>query len=129
MNDTTQPSTGNDDPIFWAKAQANLVRYGGDFAPFIAERASGSFIWDADGRRILDFCSGQMSSIIGHGHPEIVEVVSRTVGELDHLYSTVLSRPVVDLAALLAKLSPGKLDRVLLGLDRRGIQRGRDPDG
>src|SRR3954454_11172291 len=114
MNDVSQSISGNDDPAFWEKARAHLVRYGGDFAPFIAERAQGSFVWDADGRRILDFCSGQMSAIIGHGHPEIVEVVSRTVGELDHLYSTILSRPVVDLAALLAELSPGKLDRVLL---------------
>ena len=71
-------------------------------------------MWDAQGRRILDFCSGQMSAIIGHSHPEIVEVVRRTIGELDHLYSTILSRPVVDLAALLAELAPGKLDRVLL---------------
>jgi 2,2-dialkylglycine decarboxylase (pyruvate) len=114
MNDVSQSISGNGDPAFWAKARAHLIRYGGDFAPFIAERASGSFVWDADGRRILDFCSGQMSAIIGHGHPEIVEVVSRTVGGLDHLYSTILSRPVVDLAALLAELSPGKLDRVLL---------------
>ena len=114
MNDMTGSCGGNSDPVFWEKARAHLVRYGGDFAPFIAERAQGSFMWDADGRRILDFCSGQMSAIIGHSHPEIVEVVRRTMGELDHLYSTILSRPVVDLAALLAELAPGKLDRVLL---------------
>ena len=102
------------DAAFWEKARAHLVRYGGDFAPFIAERAQGSFMWDAQGRRILDLCSGQMSAIIGHSHPEIVEVVHRTIGELGHLYSTVLSRPVVDLATLLAELAPGKLDRVLL---------------
>jgi 2,2-dialkylglycine decarboxylase (pyruvate) len=114
MNDMGVTATGNDDPLFWEKARAHLVRYGGEFAPFIAERAQGSFMWDASGRRILDFCSGQMSAIIGHSHPEIVEVVRRTVGELDHLYSTILSRPVIDLAALLAELAPGKLDRVLL---------------
>src|SRR5947207_6385989 len=102
------------DAAFWEKARAHLVRYGGPFAPFIAERAQGSFMWDAQGNRILDFCSGQMSAIIGHSHPEIVEVVRHTMGELDHLYSTILSRPVVDLAALLAELAPGKLDRVLL---------------
>src|SRR5262245_57880238 len=102
------------DAAFWEKARAHLVRYGGEFAPFIAERAQGSFMWDAQGRRILDFCSGQMSAIIGHSHPEIVEVVRRTMGELAHLYSTVLSRPVVDLASLLAELAPGRLDCVLL---------------
>jgi 2,2-dialkylglycine decarboxylase (pyruvate) len=114
MNDMGTTATGNDDPLFWERARAHLVRYGGEFAPFIAERAQGSFMWDASGRRILDFCSGQMSAIIGHSHPEIVEVVRRTIGELDHLYSTILSRPVVDLAALLAELAPGKLGRVLL---------------
>ena len=114
MNDVGGSTRGNADPAFWEKARAHLVRYGGDFVPIIAERAQGSFMWDAQGRRILDFCSGQMSAIIGHSHPEIVEVVRRTIGELDHLYSTILSRPVVDLAALLAQLAPGKLDRVLL---------------
>jgi 2,2-dialkylglycine decarboxylase (pyruvate) len=114
MDEVSKSGSGNADPLFWGKARAHLVRYGGDFAPFIAERAQGSFMWDADGRRILDFCSGQMSAIIGHSHPEIVEVVRRTLDELDHLYSTILSRPVVDLAARLAELAPGKLDRVLL---------------
>jgi 2,2-dialkylglycine decarboxylase (pyruvate) len=114
MNDMGKAGKDNADAAFWAKARAHLVRYGGEFAPFIAERAQGSFMWDAKGRRILDFCSGQMSAIIGHSHPEIVEVVRRSIGELDHLYSTILSRPVVDLATLLAELSPGKLDRVLL---------------
>jgi len=112
MSDMGKTTIGNADPVFWEKARAHLVRYGGEFVPIIAERAQGSFLWDAQGRRILDFCSGQMSAIIGHSHPEIVEVVRRTIGELDHLYSTMLSRPVVDLATLLAELAPGKLDRV-----------------
>jgi 2,2-dialkylglycine decarboxylase (pyruvate) len=114
MSEVAKSGGGNADPVFWEKARAHLVRYGGDFAPLIAERARGSFLWDADGRKILDFCSGQMSAIIGHSHPDIVEVVRRTIGELDHLYSTILSRPVVNLAHLLAELAPGKLDRVLL---------------
>ena len=129
MNDMGSSTRGNADPAFWDKARAHLVRYGGDFVPIIAERAQGSFMWDAQGRRILDFCSGQMSAIIGHSHPEIVEVVRRTIGELDHLYSTILSRPVVDLAALLAELAPGKLDRVLLVSTGGEFERGGPQDG
>jgi len=106
--------SANDDPAFWARANAHLVRYGGAFSPVIAERARGSFFFDADGRSILDFTSGQMSSILGHSHPEVVGVARHWIGELDHLYSTILSRPVVDLATLIAGISPGKLDRVLL---------------
>lgn len=104
----------NADPAFWAKANAHLVRYGGAFAPLIAESARGNWFTDADGRRILDFTSGQMSAILGHSHPEIVAVARHFIGELDHLYSSILSRPVVDLAALIAKVSPGRLDRILL---------------
>jgi 2,2-dialkylglycine decarboxylase (pyruvate) len=104
----------NADPDFWAKARAHLVRYGGAFSPLIAESAAGNYFTDADGRKILDFTSGQMSAILGHSHREIVDVARRYIGELDHLYSTILSRPVVELAALIAKVSPGKLDRVLL---------------
>jgi len=52
-----------------AKAR-HLVRYGGTFAPLIAESAAGNFFTDADGRRILDFTSGQMSAILGHSHPQ-----------------------------------------------------------
>ena len=85
MNDMGKAGMGNADAAFWEKARAHLVRYGGEFAPFIAERAQGSYMWDAQGRRILDFCSGQMSAIIGHSHPEIVEVVRHSIGELDHL--------------------------------------------
>jgi 2,2-dialkylglycine decarboxylase (pyruvate) len=89
------------------------VRYGATWSPFIAERAAGAFIEDASGRRVLDFTSGQMSAILGHSHPEIVGVVTEMIGRLDHLFSGMLSRPVIDLAEALAALAPG-LDRVLL---------------
>jgi 2,2-dialkylglycine decarboxylase (pyruvate) len=58
----------NADPGFWSDARAHLIRYGGRFEPLIIERAEGSFVYDADGRAILDFTSGQMSSLLGHGH-------------------------------------------------------------
>lgn len=106
--------TLNDDPDFWMRARRHLIRYGGTFAPLIIERAEGSFVYDADGRKILDFTSGQMSAILGHGHPEIAAVVADHVGRLDHLFSGMLTRPVVDLATELARLAPGDLDRVLL---------------
>src|SRR3954469_2494222 len=98
-----------------ARAARHLIRYRGDgeFLPFVAERAAGSFVYDAAGRAVLDFTSGQMSAILGHSHPAIVEVVGDMVGRLDHLFSGMLSRPVIDLAEALGSLAPG-LERVLL---------------
>src|SRR6201992_185542 len=92
----------NDDASFWHNARHHLIRYGATFEPAIIERAQGSFVYDADGRAILDFTSGQMSSLLGHSHPEIVSVISEYAGKLDHLFSGMLSRPVVDLATRLA---------------------------
>jgi len=51
--------SSNDDPRFWRQARRHLVRYGGSLEPLIIERAQGSFVYDADGRGILDFTSGQ----------------------------------------------------------------------
>ena len=103
----------NQDHGFWNAAQKHLIRYGGSFEPAIIERAAGSFVYDADDRPILDFTSGQMSALLGHSHPRIVSTVSRQVGQVAHLFSGMLSRPVVELAERLAALAPG-LDRVLL---------------
>lgn len=104
----------NADPLFWQQARRHLIRYGGHFEPLIIERAKGSFVYDADERPILDFTSGQMSAILGHGHPEICAVVDEHVANLDHLFSGMLTRPVVDLAHRLAGLTPGALERTML---------------
>jgi len=98
---------------FWTRANRHMLRYGGDFVPFVPVRAEGAFVYDADGRRVLDFTSGQMSAILGHCHPEIVAVIRHAAGRLDHLFSSMLSEPVVDLAEALASLVPA-LPRVML---------------
>ncbi|MCZ7416358.1 MULTISPECIES: aspartate aminotransferase family protein [unclassified Streptomyces] len=107
--DPTAPASGD---AFWADAERHLVRYGGAFTPEIIDRAAGSFVYTAAGRKILDFTSGQMSAILGHSHPAIVETVQRQVAHLDHLYSGMLSRPVVDLARRLSDTLPAPLSKV-----------------
>ncbi len=107
-------SSRNADPSFWHNARRHLIRYGGTFEPMIIERAEGCFVYDADGRAILDFTSGQMSSLLGHGHPDVAAVVADHAGRLDHLFSGMLSRPVVELATRLAEVTPAGLDRALL---------------
>jgi 2,2-dialkylglycine decarboxylase (pyruvate) len=99
---------------FWADADRHLIRYGGSFVPEVIAAAEGSFVVTESGRRILDFTSGQMSAILGHAHPEIVATVRDYVGRLDHLFSGMLSRPVVDLARRLARTLPAPLEKVLL---------------
>jgi 2,2-dialkylglycine decarboxylase (pyruvate) len=101
---------------FWEDVDDHLIRYSGAgrFTPEIIARAEGSYLWTESGRRLLDFTSGQMSAILGHSHPDIVATVRRQVATLDHLFSGMVSRPVVDLARRLAESLPEPLDKVLL---------------
>ena len=109
----THPTSTSSDAL-WARANRHLVRYGHTFQPVIIDKAQGAVMTTTEGRRILDFASGQMSTILGHSHPEITAVIREQAGDLVHLYSQLLSRPVIDLAEKLATLAPGNLERVLL---------------
>lgn len=99
---------------FWRDADDHIVRYGSSFVPRIIQRAKGSYVYDETGAAILDFMSGQMSAVLGHAHPDIVSTVSTAVATLDHLYSGMLSAPVVDLAKALSATLPPSLSKILL---------------
>jgi 2,2-dialkylglycine decarboxylase (pyruvate) len=96
------------------RAAKSVFRYGGTFADFVPVRSEGSFLYGDDGRKVLDFTSGQMSAILGHSHPEINATVNEWMGKLAHLHSSMMSEPVVELSEALAALAPPGLDRVLL---------------
>ncbi|MFI6316833.1 aspartate aminotransferase family protein [Nonomuraea sp. NPDC050556] len=102
------------DETFWDKADNHLIRYGTTFTPRVIERAAGAYVYDRQGTPILDFTSGQMSAILGHAHPDIVAAVSSAVATLDHLFSGMLSAPVVDLATRLTATLPPALSRMML---------------
>lgn len=110
---SSDPSDLNADPAFWADVSHHVLRYGGQFERRIIERAAGSYVYDAAGAPILDFTSGQMSALLGHAHPAIVRTVQEQIGRLDHLFSGMLSRPVVELSRRLGSMVPG-LEKVML---------------
>jgi 2,2-dialkylglycine decarboxylase (pyruvate) len=73
--------------------QRFLIAYAGTFAPFTVARAEGAWVETTDGRRILDFTSGQICSTLGHNHPRIVEALRRALDEAIHLNSWMLPSP------------------------------------
>jgi len=44
--------------------------------PLVLERGQGPYVWDADGRRYIDFIDAWGSAILGHGHPAVIEAVT-----------------------------------------------------
>ncbi len=91
----------------------NLIRYGGEFATELIERAEGSWLTTEGGRRILDFTSGQMCATLGHGHPEILKAIGDASGRVVHLFSGFLSRDVTELARELMATLPEPLARAM----------------
>ena len=94
--------------------ERHLIRYAGDFLPLLIERANGSYVYDEDGHAILDFTSGQMCATLGHNHPAVNEAIHRACGQVTHLFSWMLSGPVVELCGRLAALLPPSLQKVML---------------
>jgi 2,2-dialkylglycine decarboxylase (pyruvate) len=94
-------------------ARDHLIRYGGEFAEPLVERAEGSWLTTADGQRILDFTSGQMCATLGHGHPAIVEAMRDAGDRVVHLFSGFLSSDVTELARELMAILPEPLARAM----------------
>ena len=62
----------------WIK-KANEVLPAGGFGNFdpgiIISHGNGSHVWDEDGREYIDYLIGSGPMLVGHGHPEVLEVV------------------------------------------------------
>ncbi len=96
----------------WQKdAEEVLIRYCGTFSPHLIESANGSYVYAADGRAILDFTSGQMCSVFGHNHPDILAALQQAGTRAIHLLSTMLSPELIALGKKLSELLPEGLDR------------------
>jgi 4-aminobutyrate aminotransferase len=65
----------------------------------------GRHVWDADGNRYLDFFGGILTTMVGHAVPEVVEALREQAGKLLHTSTLYLSRPMVELAERLARMT------------------------
>jgi glutamate-1-semialdehyde 2,1-aminomutase len=73
-------------------------------APVFFERASGAFLWDADGRRYLDYVGSWGPMIAGHTHPAVVEAVQAAAARA--LSFGAPTEPEIELAEAICRLVP-----------------------
>lgn len=104
---------GIDERAIQQDAEACLLPYGATWHPQIITAAQGSYIYTATGHKMLDWTSGQMSCLIGHGNAEIADTMAAHAAALDHLFSAFLSPPVVRLGKRLSGLCPAPLRKCL----------------
>jgi len=80
--------------------------------PVVVTGASGSYFWDSDGRRYLDFSSQLVNVNIGHQHPAVVEAIVEQARTLTTVAPFHAVEPRGHAARLIATHAPGELDRV-----------------
>lgn len=68
------------------------------FAPMIPERASGSRVWDTEGREYIDFSGGIAVNALGHCHPALVDALNAQMHKLWHISNIYTTRPAQELA-------------------------------
>ncbi|MBF6331350.1 aspartate aminotransferase family protein [Nocardia transvalensis] len=74
---------------------------------------SGSWFWDATGKRYLDFSSQLVFLNLGHQHPDVVAAVVAQANSLATISPTVGNEVRSELARLIVERAPGALNRVL----------------
>ena len=81
--------------------------------PIAFVRGSGAEVWDAEGRRYLDFVAGIAVNALGHAHPAVVEAVTTQVRTLGHTSNLYITEPALELAERLRELLDRDDARVL----------------
>ncbi|MGC1381013.1 MAG: aspartate aminotransferase family protein [Candidatus Baltobacteraceae bacterium] len=86
----------------------NVARGVSTAHPIWIERGSGAILWDAEGRRYLDFVGGIGTLNAGHAHPKVVAAIAEQAGKLTHTCFQVAEyEPYLRVAEALNRRAPG----------------------
>ena len=80
-------------------------------APLVPVRGEGLYMWDAEGKRYIDFQSGQLCVALGHSHPEYVQAVRDQAGLIMQTGTAFIAPSEVLLAKKIAEVSPDPLQK------------------
>jgi|TARA_B110000967_G_scaffold130925_1_gene133776 succinylornithine aminotransferase len=72
-------------------------------AEFIPFKAKGSFVWDKQKKKYIDFASGIAVSSLGHCHPELNKALLEQSKKIWHLSNLLTNEPALQLAKILCK--------------------------
>jgi len=80
----------------------------------IITKASGVYLWDSEGHKILDGMAGLWCVNVGYGREELVEAAAAQMRELPYynLFFQTAHPPALELAQEIAQLAPEGLDHV-----------------
>ncbi len=95
-----------EDHVFYRSLKRHLT---------MVDHGEGIYLIDKQGKRYIDGCSGSVVANIGHGNAKVVQAIKDQAEKVafTHL-SRWTSEPIIKLAAMVAKLAPGTLNKLYL---------------
>ena len=78
--------------------------------------ANGSYIYDANGKKMLDFVAGVSANTLGHNHPKVTNAIKSQLDSYTHVmvYGEFIQKPQLALCKALAKTLPKNLSSVYI---------------
>ena len=77
-----------------------------NYAPSLSlMKGKGAYVWDANGKKYLDFVSGIAVTALGHSHPALVKAMKRQAGRLMHVSNLYYNDQAPFLAKQLCELA------------------------
>ncbi|MEV8316187.1 aspartate aminotransferase family protein [Streptomyces sp. NPDC059900] len=80
--------------------------------PLAVAGAEGSYFWDYEGNRYLDFTSGLVFTNIGYQHPKVVAAIQQQAAEMTTFAPAFAVEARSEAARLIAERTPGDLDKI-----------------
>src|SRR2546422_9640709 len=69
------------------------------------------YVWDLEGKKYLDFFGGILTVSVGHANPKVTGNIKAQMDRLQHTSTLYPNEAIVALAAKLAHITPGKLQK------------------
>jgi taurine--2-oxoglutarate transaminase len=84
--------------------------------PIAIKHAKGVYLYDYDGKKIIDFSSGLMNVNIGHGNQRITDAVTKQMQEVSYVTPSCVTKVRGELGKKLAEICPGDLNKAFITL-------------
>ncbi len=98
----------------------DFLKYQGQTSPFPLcieiSHANGSYIYDTNGKKYLDFVAGVSANSLGHNHPKVKEAIVNQLDKYTHVmvYGEFIQEPQLELCKTLTSTLPENLSSVYL---------------
>ncbi|MCW4050262.1 MAG: aspartate aminotransferase family protein [Candidatus Bathyarchaeota archaeon] len=85
------------------------------YKPIVMTKGEGVYMWDAKGKKYLDFISQLYNVHIGMGNKVPIEAAKKQLDDLAYASPSYYNEPQIKLAKKLAKITPGDLCQTFFG--------------